>query len=73
MKIRANQVFLDGYDRFEEGEEYDVEPGRGEYFIRNGWADSEEFSGTSVDAPKSDEETSLEVHDVTQGVEDNNG
>jgi len=73
MKIRANQVFLDGYDRFEEGEEYDVDPGRGEYFCRNGWATSEEFSGTPVDAPVSNEEASLEVHDVTQGVEANNG
>lgn len=73
MKIVTNQVFLDGYDRFEADTEYDVDPGRGEYFCRNGWASSGEFTPTSIDAPKETEEVALEVHDVNQGTEVTNG
>lgn len=40
-KIRATQTFLDDRDRFEEGAEYDVEPARAAYFVRNGWAESD--------------------------------
>lgn len=43
MKIRPNQVFLHGKDRYEPRDEpYDVPLELGYYFCNNGWADSAE-------------------------------
>lgn len=38
MKITAATTFLDEYNRYEEGESYDVTRDRGQYFVNNGWA-----------------------------------
>lgn len=40
-KIHATTTFLDDRERFEEGKEYDVEPARAAYFVRNGWAEAD--------------------------------
>ncbi len=37
--IKPNQVFLDGYDRFEPKFYYDVLEEKGKYFKQYGWAD----------------------------------
>ena len=38
MKIEALTTFLDGTDRFEQGDARTVEDVRGAYFVTNGWA-----------------------------------
>lgn len=38
MRIYANTTFLDKFDRFEEGQTYEVNDGRGHGFITLGWA-----------------------------------
>lgn len=64
-KIIPNQDFLDDRDRYEEGTEYDVPDDKARYFIRNGWADSDEITESAPgDVPA---EAGLEVHDSTNG------
>jgi hypothetical protein len=62
-KIIPNQDFLDDRDRYEEGTEYDVPEDKARYFVRNGWADSDEIN-ESADVPA---EAGLDVHDSTNG------
>jgi hypothetical protein len=38
--IVPNQTFLDGYDRFEPDQEYEVDDDRGAYFVSQRWASS---------------------------------
>ncbi|HQU77988.1 MAG TPA: hypothetical protein PLU47_00825 [Azonexus sp.] len=38
MKIEALTTFLDGKDRFEQGDIRTVDGERGAYFVENGWA-----------------------------------
>ena len=48
-KIVPNQTFLDGTDRFEPDQEYEVEDARAYYFAKNGWlAGSAGISGGDV-------------------------
>lgn len=44
MKFTANQTFLDGTERFEEGVEYDHP--KGAVFVAAGWADTDSTSPT---------------------------
>jgi len=37
VRIVPNQLFLDGRDRYEKGQVYEVEIGNARYFERNGW------------------------------------
>lgn len=68
MKIEPNQVFLDDYDRYEPGQEYEVSLEKGIYFVRNGWADAPE--GLPDEQPS---EVNLDIHNSTIGMKDSNG
>lgn len=57
MKITPNQVFLHGGVRYEPGQDYDVDPVDGGYFVHNGWADSDAMPTGTAPA-----EVDLEVH-----------
>jgi hypothetical protein len=46
VKITPNQVFLDDVDRFEPGQEYDVDPDRGLRLVGLGWATSPDVTWT---------------------------
>ena len=59
MKINATQTFLDGTDRYEEGTEYDVTPGAGEYFVRNGWASANDATVAKRLQPQN---VTLDIH-----------
>lgn len=62
MEITANQTFLHGHDRYEEGETYDVPEGLATYFVMAGWADSDDLAAPGH-APS--EEVTLDVHSST--------
>lgn len=65
-KIVTTQTFRDGYDTFEEGQEYDVSLGRAARFVALGWATTaEEIEG--LDPVKIDANPVLDVQDVNQG------
>lgn len=71
MKITATQDFLDGADRYVDGQDYEVEAMVGGYFVRNGWATSpdappEWSAGVTVMTPPADAEVTLEPHDAVQ-------
>ena len=60
MKFYPNQDFLDGYDRYEKDEEYDLDDHeKVQYFINNGWAHPEGY----------DPSLTLEVHDAGSAQE----
>jgi hypothetical protein len=63
--ITANQPFLHGHDRYEEGEDYDVDDALGTYFVMSGWATSDEVPGVADSPPEVD----LDVHDGTSDQE----
>jgi hypothetical protein len=57
MKITATQTFLDDRDRYEEGEEYEVDDTKAGYFIGNGWAQGPDgYTG-----PGSNQEVTLDI------------
>jgi hypothetical protein len=43
VKIVPNQLFLDGYDRYEKDQEYEVDDRDGARFVGNGWASSPDY------------------------------
>lgn len=68
MKIVANQDFLDEFDRYEDGVEYDVDLEKGLYFVKNGWADAAEALPDEVS-----NNIDLDIHNSTIGMKDSNG
>ena len=64
MKISVEQTFLDSYDRYEAGQEYEVSEEVGTTAVTNGWATSGDAAAPSAPAP---EVVDLEVHDVMMG------
>ncbi|MCC7066307.1 MAG: hypothetical protein IT456_26165, partial [Planctomycetes bacterium] len=69
MKIICDTTFLDGKDRFENGDQRTVDDVRGAYFIANGWA--HEVGGEPA-APAVGDVT-LDVHKSVLGQEVRNG
>jgi len=69
MKIICDTTFLDGKDRFENGDQRTVDDVRGAYFIANGWA--HEVGGTASDLFSG--EVNLDVHNAVNGLKDNHG
>jgi hypothetical protein len=63
-KIVPNQVFLDGRDRFEPGQEYEVDDVKAYYFGANGWL---------VDTSAPAGEATLEVDTASHGHEAQEG
>jgi len=65
MKITATTSFLHGRDRYEEGEEYEVDTALAGYFLGNGWATSDSRAARPLVA---DAEVSLDIQDGQIGV-----
>jgi hypothetical protein len=61
VTIIPNQVFLDGRDRFEPGQEYLVEIRRATRLERNGWCDKSEVGALVVDVNDEGEEPDVPV------------
>lgn len=69
MKIICDTTFLDGVERFEQGDIRTVDPKRGAYFVANGWAHA---VGGEPAAPASGDVT-LAVQNATLGQEVRHG
>lgn len=65
MNITATTTFLHGRDRYEEGEDYDVDTALAGYFVGNGWATSESRSARAL---VTEQEVTLDIHDGELGV-----
>jgi hypothetical protein len=48
-KIKPNQDFLHGRDRFKKGKEYTVDEGAAYYFAMNGWLEGTNVKGLPED------------------------
>lgn len=71
MRILVLTTFLDGRDRFVEGDTRTVDDADGQRFIDNGWA---QLPGKNVDQPDSSREpVDLTPQGAAHGVEDTNG
>lgn len=66
MKIKAVLTFLDGVDRYEAGQEYDVSDRKGGAFTANGWAVEVGVDGIVVPQPQ---DVRLDIHDSVLGVD----
>ena len=66
MQITPNQRIRHGGEQYEAGQEYDVDPVLGGYFVLNGWADSDDVeSPNAVD----DNPVDLKVDDAEHSTE----
>lgn len=70
MKIICDTTFLDGKDRFENGDQRTVDDVRGAYFIANGWA-HQVGSEPAPATPSGD--VTLNVQSAVIGTEVRNG
>lgn len=70
MKIEALSTFLDGRERFEQGDIRTVDDAKGAYFVGNGWA--QDITGGDAVAP-SVGETDLAVQNVNLATGVTNG
>lgn len=70
MKIVCLTTFLDGRDRYEEGDTRTVSDKDGQRFIKNGWASAE--GPTQAALPNTDP-ADLVVHNAASGVTDKKG
>lgn len=64
MKINVIHTFLHGEARYEEGQTANVSNEEGRYFVDNGWATSEEYTGV---AGNQDIVKDIQVQDGTVG------
>ena len=71
MKIECLTTFLDGRDRFENGDIRTVEDSRGARFVAHGWA--KDLSGAVTEAIAAEPVTTLKVKNSKIGTGDNNG
>lgn len=73
MRIRALETFLDGRDRFVEGDTRTVEKVDGEYFCDRGWAEHVPDSPDEVQYPTGERDTSgavvLDIRNLTVGTQ----
>ncbi len=70
MKIEALTTFLDGNDRFEQGDIRTVDDERGAYFVGNGWA--KDLSG-EVATGEAAENAALVIESAAHVSGDSNG
>lgn len=63
MIITANQPFLHGHDRYEEGQDYEVDDALGTYFVMSGWATSDDLPGVADGPPEVDLDVQASTHD----------
>jgi hypothetical protein len=71
MRIYCLTTFLDGRDRFEEGDTRTVDPDCGRRFVAAGWAREEFDLAAAADSEPT--ATSLNTHDSSVGTGDGNG
>jgi len=71
MKIECLMTFLDGKDRFEEGDVRTVEDEKGAQFVANGWA--KDVAGRVATGNATSGETNLAVDSSVIGLGDSNG
>lgn len=71
MRIQCLTTFLDGADRFEQGDVRTVPDERGAYFVAQGWAS--DLSGEVVTGPITTGPTDLAVDSSTVTMGDSNG
>jgi len=71
MKIECLMTFLDGKDRFEEGDVRTVEDEKGAQFVANGWA--KDVAGRVATGDSAAAETTLAVNNSVIGLGDSNG
>jgi len=65
MKIEVLEFFLDGKDRYEEGDIRTVSQEDGEYFCSNGWA--EDVEGKVATGERQTKKSVLDVRGTTHG------
>lgn len=65
MKIECNTTFLDGIERFENGDVRTVDDERGAYFVSQGWA--RDLTGEVVQGAPAVGDVTLDTHDSTVG------
>ena len=70
MKIEALSTFLDGRERFEQGDVRTVDDAKGAYFVENGWA--KDITSDAVVTPFVGG-TDLDVQNVNVATEVTNG
>ena len=70
MKIEALSTFLDGRERFEQGDVRTVDDIKGAYFVENGWA--KDIASDAVVAPAVGE-TDLVIQNVNLATGVTNG
>ena len=70
MKIICDTTFLDGTDRFENGDQRTVDDVRGAYFIANGWAHQ---VGSELAPATPSGDVTLDVQSAVIGTEVRNG
>ena len=70
MKIEALTTFIDGADRFEQGDVRTVSDERGAYFVGNGWA--KDMSG-EVATGEAGGNADLAINSTTHAAGDSNG
>lgn len=71
MKIECTTTFLDGRDRFENGDIRTVNDERGAYFVEQGWA--RDLSGVVQTGTPAEGPVTLDTHDSTIGQESSHG
>lgn len=71
MKIHCLTTFLDGRDRFEQGDTRTVDDADGARFVAAGWA--EDLSGIQSTGAAVQGETSLDIHNSNLSSGDNHG
>lgn len=69
MRIVCLTTFLDGRDRYEEGDVRTVSDVDGQRFVDQGWASADGVTATPVGAPSTD----LDVQNAKLGVADSKG
>lgn len=71
MKIQCTTTFLDGTDRFENGDVRTVEDERGARFVAAGWAT--DLAGRVATGDAFEGETTLDIQNVKMGQEATHG
>lgn len=71
MKIEALTTFLDGRERFEQGDIRTVDDGRGTRLVAAGWA--RDVSGDVPTGPAASGPADLEIHNAVMGQEARHG
>lgn len=71
MKIECTTTFLDGIERFENGDIRTVDDKRGAYFVEQGWA--RDVAGVVAQGAPVMGDVTLNTHDSTIGQEASHG